>query len=425
MLSSALGYCRACAQPVDDETCLLCGAMRVVRHAELDALSIAHLDCDAFYAAIEKRDDPRLASLPVIIGGGRRGVVSTACYVARAYGVRSAMPMFKALKLCPDAVVVRPNMAKYAAIGKAIRARMQTLTPQVEPLSIDEAFMDLGGTQALHGGSPAHTLIRLQNSIENDFHLTVSIGLSFNKFLAKFASDMDKPRGFSVIGRADALDVIGPAPVARLPGIGPAAARALDAAGWRTVADLRRAGEAALAQRLGDWGRRLHHLAYAQDDRTVDPDSERKTLSAETTFHDDVRDHEALTDLLWPLCETVATRARAAGIAGRTVTLKLKTGAFKSLSRRRTLSAPTLLAARIFEAGRALLAAEADGRTAYRLIGIGLSDFADAEAADQGDLMDTQTPKRAAAEDAVAKARARFGKDADMTGRGLKTKGDS
>lgn len=414
--------CRDCATAHEGDACPECGSLRGVAHAEIDQLAIAHLDCDAFYAAIEKRDDPRLAPLPVIVGGGRRGVVATACYVARAYGVRSAMPMFKALKLCPTAVVVRPNMAKYSAVGKAIRARMQALTPLVEPLSIDEAFMDLSGTTALHGGSPAHTLIQLQNAIERDFALTVSIGLSFNKFLAKFASDMDKPRGFTVIGRADALDIIGAAPVGRLPGVGPAAAKALQAAGWRTVADVRRAGEAALAHAVGDFGRRLHDLAHAHDDRSVDPDSERKTLSAETTFSDDIRDLDALADALWPLCETVSARARAADIAGRTVTLKLKTASFKSLTRRRTLNAPTRLARRLFEAGRALLEAEADGRCAFRLIGIGLSDLCDASAADWGDLMDTRTPKHAAAEDAIAKARAKFGGDAIVSGRSLRAK---
>jgi DNA polymerase-4 len=429
---STPAYCRACGhrqgqvhgRESEAPVCPACGATARAAHPEIDALAIAHLDCDAFYAAIEKRDDPRLAPVPVIIGGGRRGVVATACYIARAYGVRSAMPMFKALKLCPDAVVVRPNMAKYIAVGQAIRARMQALTPLVEPLSIDEAFMDLTGTEALHGGAPARTLIGLQNAIEAEFAITVSIGLSFNKFLAKFASDMDKPRGFSVIGRADALDVIAAAPAGRLPGVGPAAAKALEAAGWRTIGDVRRAGDAALSQRFGDWGRRLFSLANAQDERRVDPDSDRKTLSAETTFNEDVSAVEQLADLLWPLCEKVSDRARAADLAGRTITLKLKTARFKSLTRRRTLSAPTKLAARLFEAGRALLEAEADGRTAYRLIGIGLSDFADASDADHGDLMDARTPKRAAAEDAIAKARAKFGKGAVITGRGLKSKRD-
>jgi len=418
------GFCRACALAHDHPHCPACGSSVRVLHPEVGQLAIAHLDCDAFYAAVEKRDDPRLAPLPVIIGGGRRGVVATACYVARAYGVRSAMPMFKALKLCPEAVVVKPNIAKYAALGAEIRARMQTLTPLVEPLSIDEAFMDLSGCEALHRGAPVQILIRLQTGIARDFGVTVSIGLSFNKFLAKLASDLDKPNGFAVIGRADALDVIGPRPASALPGVGAAGAKAMDAAGWRTIADLRAAGEAALAHRFGDWGRRLHALSCARDDRVVDPEGARKTLSAETTFNDDLADPEALTDQLWALCENVSGRARAAGLAGRTVTLKLKTAQFKSLTRRRALPEPTLLASRLFEVGRALLAAETADATAYRLIGIGLSDLCDADRADHGDLLDARTPKRAAAEAAIAKARERFGKGAVITGRTLKSKED-
>jgi DNA polymerase IV len=418
------GYCRSCASPQRTKRCLVCGAGLAATHPEIETLAVAHLDCDAFYAAVEKRDDPRLAALPVIIGGGTRGVVATACYVARAFGVRSAMPMFKALKLCPKAVVVRPNMAKYVAVGKAIRARMQALTPLVEPLSIDEAFLDLTGADALHGGPAAQTLIRLQTSIEAEFGLSVSIGLSFNKFLAKFASDMDKPRGFSIIGRSDALARIGPAPAGRLPGVGPAGAKALADIGLSSIADVRAAGAPALIQRFGDWGARLHALSMAQDQRRVDPDGLRKTLSAETTFGEDLKDLEALTDQLWALCETVSARARANEIAGRTVTLKLKTAQFKTISRQRAFSEPTLLAHRLFEAGRALLAPEADGRKAFRLIGIGLSDLTPAEGVDRGDLIDARTPKLAAAEAAMAKARAKFGAGAVITGRALKAKPD-
>ena len=181
--------------------CLACGSPRLLAHPERDLLSIAHVDCDAFYAAVEKRDDPSLADKPVIIGGRKRGVVSTACYVARTYGVRSAMPMFKALKACPHAVVIKPNMQKYVAAGRAVQKLMLELTPLVEPVSIDEAFLDLSGTERLHHGSPARTLARLAKRIEDELGITVSIGLAPNKFLAKVASDLAKPRGFSIIGR--------------------------------------------------------------------------------------------------------------------------------------------------------------------------------------------------------------------------------
>jgi len=418
--------CRACARlRADGEVCAGCGEDRFVAHAELNALSIAHLDCDAFYASIEKRDDPSLEAKPVIVGGGKRGVVSTCCYVARAYGVKSAMPMFKALKLCPNAAVIRGDMAKYVAEGRAIRALMQELTPQVEPLSIDEAFMDLSGTEALHGGSPAQSLVKLQNRIAEERGLPVSIGLSFNKFLAKTASDLDKPHGFAVIGRAEALDFLAPRSVSTLPGVGPAGAKSLETRRLRTIGDIREAGEARMRAMLGDWGAHLYALSIAQDLRRVDPHGERKSISAETTFFEDIGDVEALEDILWPLCEKVAARARASDLAGRTVTLKLREATFKIITRRRQAPEPTLLAARLFEIGRQLLAADADGRVKFRLIGIGLSDFSPAAEADKGDLLDSETPKRAAAEAAIAHARGKFGRSAVVTGRALKPKGEN
>ncbi len=207
-LAADTGLCRNCAAdiPAQVQRCPACGSPRTLFHAELNSLSIAHLDCDAFYASVEKRDDPGLRDKPVIVGGGRRGVVSAACYIARIRGVHSAMPMFKALKLCPEATVIRPDMDKYVAVGRQICELMREVSPLVEPLSVDEAFLDLSGTQRLHRASPAAALIRLINRIERDIGVTASIGLSYNKFLAKLASDMNKPRGFAIIGRAEALD---------------------------------------------------------------------------------------------------------------------------------------------------------------------------------------------------------------------------
>lgn len=415
--------CRACASFGDNPArCPACGQTELVAHDELGALTIAHLDCDAFYASIEKRDDPSIAAKPVIVGGGKRGVVSTACYVARAYGVRSAMPMFKALKLCPNAVVTPSRMSVYAEEGRIIRKMMQDLTPQVEPVSIDEAFLDLSGTEKLHGGAPAQILVKLQNRVLEERGLTVSIGLSFNKFLAKTASDLDKPRGFSVIGRGEALDFLAPRSVATLPGIGPAGAKSLAKHGLDTIGDIREAGERRMRMLHGDWGGWLYALSMAQDHRRVDPNGERKSISAETTFFDDIAEVSALEDILWPLCEKVAARARASELAGRTVTLKLRASDFRILTRQRQLPEPTLLAARLFEIGRALMAGDADGRAKFRLIGIGLSDFADPASADKGDMLDVETPKRAAAEAAMAKARGRYGKGAVVTGRALKGK---
>ena len=184
--------CRDCLKELPAVSrCLACGSPRVLSHPELMDLTIAHMDCDAFYASVEKRDNPELAGKPVIIGGGRRGVVSTACYVARIRGVRSAMPMFQALKLCPDAVIIKPRMAAYVEASRAIREMMEELTPAIEPLSLDEAFLDMTGTARLHGAPPAVMLARLVRRMKTELGLTGSIGLSHNKFLAKVASDLD------------------------------------------------------------------------------------------------------------------------------------------------------------------------------------------------------------------------------------------
>jgi DNA polymerase-4 len=412
--------CRACGTAGTDTQTQCCLAPWRLAHPELETLTLAHVDCDAFFAAIEKRDDPSLAAKPVIVGGGKRGVVATACYLARAYGVRSAMPMFKALALCPAAVVKKPDLARYSAEGRIIRDMMQALTPLVQAVSIDEAYLDLAGCEALHGAPAAAVLSRLQNRIEQERGLTVSVGLSHNKLMAKMASEADKPHGFAIIGRQETQSFLAVRPISALPGIGPAGAKALARAGYGTIASLQEASSSELVKALGEWGLRLSAMARGIDNRPIDPEGERKSLSAETTFNEDLADPAALEDRLWLLCERVSARARAAETAGRVVTLKLKDTRFRTRTRQRGLSEPTLLARRLFEEGRAMLAAEADGRIAFRLIGIGLSDFARADEADRGDLMDQTTPKRAAAEAAVARLRDRFGSEALDTGRALK-----
>jgi len=416
-------YCRTCLQPVppDARACPACRSRRILRHDELDALSIAHIDCDAFFAAIEKRDDPSLEDQPVIIGGGRRGVVSTACYVARLNGVRSAMPMFKALKACPDAVVVRPRMSVYAAEGRRIRAMMQDVTPLVEPVSIDEAFLDLSGTERLHAASPALTLLRLQTRIQTEVGVTVSVGLSFNKFLAKTASDLDKPNGFAVIGRGEAPEFLAAMKVSAVYGVGPVFAKKLNADGLATLRDVLKRSESDLARRYGESGLRLARIARGIDNRAVNPERERKSVSAETTFNDDIADKTVLKDRLWPLCVKVADRMKADGIAGRVASLKLKTDTFRTLSRRRTLSQPAQLADTLFRNAVELLDREPDG-VRYRLIGAGYSVLEPA-LGDSGDLLDTGALKRARAERAMDTARARFGASAVMKGRLLKPGG--
>jgi DNA polymerase-4 len=392
--------------------CRACGSPRLVRHPEADTLTIAHVDCDAFYATIEKRDDPTLADKPLIVGGGKRGVVSTCCYIARTYGVRSAMPMFEAMRRCPHATVIKPNMTKYVEVGRAVRKIMFALTPQVEPLSIDEAFLDLTGTERLHGMSAAKTLARFAAQVEHELGITVSIGLSANKFLAKIASDLDKPRGFAVIGQSEALEFLAPKPVGFIYGVGAVSAGKLANDGFRTIADLQRADERDLMRRYGEEGQRLWRLARGLDTRRVDPERETKSISAETTFDRDIGEYRPLEQTLWELTEKVSGRLKAQALAGSTVTLKLKSADFKIRTRARSLGSPTQLAARIFAAGRDLLKNEV-GATRFRLIGIGVSHLEDSTGDDLADLLDR---REAQAEHAIDKLRAKFGRGAVVKG---------
>src|SRR5882757_3358585 len=411
------GFCRDCLAEIADSAprCPACGSPRVIRHAQLNALSIAHVDCDAFYATIEKRDNPTLADKPLIIGGGKRGVVSTACYIARTYGIHSAMPMFKARKLCPHATIISPDMQKYVRVGREVRRLMFELTPQVEPLSIDEAFMDLTGTERLHGMSPARSLARFAKRVEADVGITVSIGLSANKFLAKIASDLDKPRGFAVLGRDEAVAFLGQRPVGFIWGVGKASAARLQRDGFSTIADLQRADETDLMRRYGVEGRRLWRLSRGIDDRAVNPERETKSVSAETTFGEDIASYKPLEKILWSLSEKVSARLKSSAIAGTTVQLKLKTADFRLRTRARSLGEPTQLAARIFAAGRDLLAREIDG-TKFRLIGIGVSNLDVAEKADGADLIDLKARRSAEAEHAIDRVRAKYGKGAMVKG---------
>jgi len=378
------------------------------------------MDCDAFYASVEKRDHPDLADKPVIIGGGRRGVVSTACYVARIRGVRSAMPMFQALKLCPDAVIIKPRMAVYAEVSRAIRQMMEDLTPAIEPLSLDEAFLDLRGTEKLHGAPPAVMLARLVYRMRQELGLTGSIGLSHNKFLAKVASDLNKPRGFSVIGKEDTAAFLQDKPVRMIWGVGSATQAALAQAGIRSFTDLLRWQRVDLTQKFGSMGERLWHLARGQDHRQISRNTPVKSISNETTFFEDTADPDLLDGHLWRMCEKVSDRAKAKELAGRVVTLKLKTADHKIITKRQTLEDATQLADRVYRVARALLSQIPAGQ-AYRLIGAGLSDLCAASQAERsGDLLDPQAHQRGAAERATDKIRKKFGEDAILKGRALR-----
>ncbi len=407
--------CRDCLRVLEDGPCP-CGG-RVVRHAELFSLSLAHVDCDAFYASVEKRDRPELASRPVIVGGEVRGVVAAACYVARMAGVRSAMPMFKARRLCPDAVVIRPDFRKYTEVARNIRTRMLKLTPLVQVLSIDEAVLDLAGTEALHGAVPAVVLARFATEVEREVGVTLSVGLARNRLMAKIAAGRDKPRGFSVIG-AEAAQYLAPRPVRLLPGIGPASATRLAAMGITTLGQLQMLDPRTARARLGDEGPALVARARGEDSRLVQPGREAKSISAETTFEKDIAAREELEAVLWRLCEKVARRLAENELAAAGVTLKLRSASFATRTRAARLATPTLLPERLFDAGCRLLSPALDA-TAYRLIGIGADPLVPAAEADPPDLADPSLARRVAAQQAVDALRGKFGERAVVRGRGL------
>jgi DNA polymerase IV len=414
-------FCRdcLCEFSLSAETirrCSRCASPRVLDNPIQNQLTIAHIDCDAFYATIEKRDNPALRDHPVIVGGdGRRGVVSTACYIARTFGVRSAMPMYQARRLCPNAIVIAPSMRKYAEVGREIRSMMQALTPLVEPLSIDEAFLDLTGCERLHGEGAAPTLARFAKRVESQVGVSVSIGLSYCKFLAKFASDLDKPRGFSIVARDEALALLARQPISKIWGVGKVAEGRLAKAGFRTIGDVQRRTEAEMIADQGPDGSRLWRLAHGRDDRRVSPERETKSVSAETTFENDISDRRELDRVLLSLCERVASRLKKQELAARSVTLKLRLPDFKLRTRTRSSAAATQLAPRLFAVARELLAAEATGAS-FRLIGVSTADFAPAEEADKGDLIDRNVGREKAREQAIDALRDRFGAKAVVRG---------
>lgn len=412
--------CRDCfaveAAPAVPRRCPACGSPRLLAHAELFELSIAHVDCDAFYASIEKRDNPELADKPLIVGGATRGVVSTCCYIARQSGVRSAMPMFKARRLCPEAVVVKPDMAKYVAVSRQIRGMMDRLSPLVQPLSIDEAFLDLSGTQAVHKGTPAEVLARFAKDVEDETGVTISVGLSHNKFLAKVASDLDKPRGFAVIGKAETLSFLAPRPVTTIFGVGRAFSERLAKDGFLTIGQLQAEPANELIARYGEMGARLARISRGEDSRDVVSETRAVSVSTETTFNTDISAFDDLATELLALCERLSDRLKAKGLVGNTVTLKLKSAGFKLRTRARHLALPTQLAHSIYESGRLLLGREVDG-TAFRLIGIGVSGLSPATEDDPVDLVEPGVARKAAAERAMDRIRTRFGRESVIRGK--------
>ena len=412
--------CRKCFNTFTEEgRCPICNSPLVVSHDELFNLNIAHMDCDAFYASVEKRDNPELADKPVIIGGGRRGVVSTACYIARICGVKSAMPMFKALEKCPDAVVIRPRMKLYAEISQQIRVLMTDITPMVEPLSLDEAFMDLSGTHKLHGVPPAVMLAKLMDRISGKLGLTGSIGLSHNKFLAKIASDLNKPNGYSIIGEAETGSFLKDKSVRLIWGVGSSAQKSLEKAGIRTFSDLLRWDRKDLAKKFGSMGDRLWFLAKGQDARIVSNNDRVKSISNETTLFENTSDLRVLEGHLWRLCEKVSSRAKSKGLAGSVVILKLKSSNHKLITRRLTLRDPTHLADILFRSTYPLMKASIVNGP-FRLVGAGLSGLCfSSQAEREPELLDNGALKRIKVERVTDEIREKYGDEAVIKGRSL------
>ena len=413
-----LRLCRDCLSKGSNDSarCPRCGSPRTIDLADAAGLAIAHVDCDAFYAAVEKRDDPSLNDKPLIVGGaGPRGVVATCCYIARTFGVRSAMPMSRARALCPDAVILLPDMAKYSRVGREIRTRMMSLTPLVEPLSIDEAFLDLNGCEPSNGAGAAETLIRFARSVEAEVGVTVSVGLSYCKFLAKLASELRKPRGFASLSRDEAKAWLAPQSVSLLWGVGRVGRERLERLGFRLIGDLQRIDEREAMKRLGEDGLRLWRLAQGRDDRTVSAERETKSVSSETTFDRDIADKAELTRILLVQCDRVATRLRKEGLAACGVTLKLRLADFSLRTRSRSGLAATQLAPRLFAAARPLLEAQPDG-AAYRLLGVAATDLAPATCADADDLLTRDGGRERFREAAIATLREKFGPAAVQRG---------
>ena len=412
--------CRECLSTFDSKVlyCANCESLNLISHKEIEKLDIAHVDCDAFYASIEKRDNPKLKNSAVIIGGGKRGVVATACYLARIKGVRSAMPMYKALKLCPSAIIIKPNMSKYRDASRKIQNLMNQLTPLTEPISLDEAFLDLSGTKKLHKKIPAVLLAELSKKINQEVGISVSIGLSYNKFLAKICSDLDKPKGFSLLGRGDSKKFLSSQPVEILWGVGKILKRKLNDDGIKTISQIEELGIKEVINRYGSIGSHIYSLSQGKDLRRVVPQRQIKSISHETTFENDISDKEVLEKKLWSLCEKVSKRSKEKGLGGQTITLKLKTKEFKLISRSCTIDEPTQIGELIFQNSKTLLDRE-DDKVKYRLIGVGISNLKDSELCDLYYLINISKTKNAKIEYAIDDIRNKFGKDLIKKGRSI------
>ena len=415
-----VSVCRECFKTfiIKKEFCDKCYSVNIISNDEIENLNIAHVDCDAFYASIEKRDNPNYKNNPLIIGGGKRGVVATACYIARTKGVKSAMPMYKALKLCPEAIIIKPNIQKYKKASDKINKLMKEMTPLVEPLSLDEAFLDLSGTTRLHKKIPAVLLAELSKKIIEEVGISVSIGLSYNKFLAKICSDIDKPRGFSIINKEEAPNYLQDKPVELLWGVGKTLKHKLNNDGIKTIGQIKEMKLNEVISKYGAIGSHIFKLSNAEDNRVIKPFRKVKSISHETTFDKDTNDEVFLKKILWDLCEKVSNRSKNKGLGGNTINIKIKTKDFKLISRSITIDEPTQIEEIIFQAAKLLLLREINTNK-FRLLGVGLSNLKEAEICDLYDLINIDSNRDKKIEFAMDSIRNRFGINLIKKGRSI------
>lgn len=340
---------------------------------------ILHVDMDAFYASIEERDDPSLVGKPVIVGGSAesRGVVAAANYEVRKFGVHSAMASARAKRLCPHAVFIKPRMNHYAEVSHQIRAILEEFTPLIEPLSLDEAFLDVSGSESLFG-SAVSIGRQIKRHIRSELGLVASVGVAPNKFVAKIASDINKPDGFLVVEPGEIQSFLDPLPVSRIWGVGRVTGQVFDSLGIRTIGQLRQLKAESLNDLFGSSGELFWRLASGLDDRQVIPDREAKSISHETTFIEDIADHEVLQAWLTELAEQVARRLRRYALKGRTIELKIRFADFQTIHRSLKLAEPTNITQELLEAGTVLLATKLpQPHLPVRLLGFGVKDFDD------------------------------------------------
>ncbi|QEF97231.1 DNA polymerase IV [Stieleria maiorica] len=358
---------------------------------------ILHIDMDAFYASIEQRDHPELKGQPVVVGGSKtgRGVVAAASYEARQYGIHSAMPGRRAAQLCPHAVFVRGRLDHYADVGRQVREIFGRFTPIIQPLSLDEAFLDVAGTERLHGD--AETIGRsIKDAIETELHLTASVGIAPRKFVAKIASDLDKPNGFVVVKESELTSFLDPLPVEKLWGVGSVALRRLHRLGLKTIRDVRHYDRELLVSKLGDWGHHLWKLANGIDSRGVVPDRSAKQISHERTFSDDQSDAELLHGVVCFLCEQTAMRLRRSQRMTSTITLKYRREDFKTFTKSRTLPAPTDQTGKVIQVAVELLEEmRRNEPRAVRLLGVSLGSLVGSDRPVQLSLFDDPQQQQA------------------------------